>query len=150
MAAAGLPIFLPGDYLPILQPPEGTAAEIAAAASASATAAAATARSFDWSAIHLNPTYCNRTEQQQGQESTVEVEGVGPCAKARTACVLMPRHVLPPHAPTYVCSSSNNRYAPKVGDIVVGIVSSKGSEYYGVKSHAGFPHTDSPSRASCC
>lgn len=138
MAAGKSPIFLPGDYLPILQPSVGTAAETAAAALASATAAAASAQTFDWSAIHLNPTGSTDTDHQQVQESGVEVEGAGPCAKARTTSLLMTRHVLPPHGPTYVCSSSNNRYTPRVGDIVVGIISSKGSEYYGVRTYSSF------------
>lgn len=139
MAAGESPIFLPGDYLPILQPSVGTAAETAAAALNSATAAAALAHSFDWSAIHVNPAGTTNTEHQQGQESAVKVEGAGRCTKARTTSLLMARHVLPPHGPTYVCSSSNNRYTPRVGDIVVGIISSKGSEYYGVNIRSGVP-----------
>lgn len=139
MAAGGSSIFLPGDYFPILQPSSGIASEITSAASAAGAAAAATASSFDWSAIHVNSTGSSNIENQQGQELTVEVEGAGPCAKAKTASLLMPRHVLLPHAPTYVCSSSNNRYTPRVGDIVVGIVSSKGSEYYGVNIRSGTP-----------
>ncbi|CDJ46066.1 hypothetical protein, conserved [Eimeria brunetti] len=133
MAAEGLPVFLPGDYCPLIEPSEGTAAETAAAASASAAAAAAVARTFDWSAVQINSAHPSvYSEPQQQPESSVETEGAGPCIKARTASLMLPRHILPPHAPTYVCMSTHNRYTPRVGDIVVGIVNSKGSEYYGV------------------
>lgn len=134
MATEELPVFLPGDYCPLIQQSEGTSAEAAAAASASASAAAATARSFQWSAVYVHPSHLPGKDETQnhGPEPAVEVEEAGPCIKARTASVMLPRHVLPPHGPTYVCISTNNRYSPRVGDIVVGIISSKGSEYYGV------------------
>ncbi|CDJ66220.1 hypothetical protein, conserved [Eimeria necatrix] len=134
MATEELPVFLPGDYCPLIQQSEGTSAEAAAAASASASAAAATARSFQWSAVYVHPSHLSGKDETQnhGPEPAVEVEEAGPCIKARTASVMLPRHVLPPHGPTYVCISTNNRYSPRVGDIVVGIISSKGSEYYGV------------------
>ncbi|KAL8272492.1 hypothetical protein Esti_003615 [Eimeria stiedai] len=141
MATPKSPLFLPGDFFPVLQNLKGTACEAAAAALGSAEAAAATARTFDWSGIKLNVEEGGAGgEKKQHQESSAEVLGAaGPCAKATTACMLKPRNVLPPHAPAYVCSSSNCRYTPRVGDLVVGVVTSKGSEYYAVNIRSSSP-----------
>ncbi|XP_026191978.1 putative exosome complex component rrp40 [Cyclospora cayetanensis] len=141
MSAAEVPVFLPGDFFPLLQQTsEGTTAEAASAAAAAGAAAAAVARSFDWSAVVVpTASHQQQPQQQQRQQQLVEVVGSGTCAKATTASLLLPRHVLPPHAPTFVCISSSCRYTPRVGDILVGIVSSKGSEYYGVNIRSGSP-----------
>ncbi|KAL8450486.1 hypothetical protein Emag_003176 [Eimeria magna] len=141
MAVPASPLFLPGDFFPVLQKTEGTACEASAAALASGEIAAATARSFDWSAIQIKDEGGRQGgEKKQQQELSAEVVGAaGICAKATTACMLKPQNVLPPHAPVYVCCSSNCRYTPRVGDLVVGVVTSKGSEYYGVNIRSSSP-----------
>lgn len=134
MAKHDLPVFLPGDYLPILQRPEGTADEAASAAAAAGAAAIAVARSYDWSAIRMEPSLCIEPQHQQklSKELRVEVEGSGTCFKAKTASMLLPYHVLPPYSSAYVSISQTCRYTPRLGDTVIGIVASKGTEYYGV------------------
>ncbi|KAL8434142.1 hypothetical protein ACSSS7_003382 [Eimeria intestinalis] len=144
MAVPASPLFLPGDFFPILQKTEGaTVAEESAIALASAEAASATARTYDWSSIKIKTGGNEEKKQQQRQqqqEMTAEVIGAtGLCARASTTCMLKPQNVLPPHAPVYICCSNNCRYSPKVGDLVVGIVTSKGSEYYAVNIRSSSP-----------
>ncbi|KAL8442683.1 hypothetical protein Emed_007214 [Eimeria media] len=141
---ASSPVFLPGDFFPVLQKTEKTLSEVSAASLASAEIAAATAASFDWSSIRIKEERERKEkqqqQQQQQQELSAEIVGAaGICAKTNTACVFKPQNVLPPHAPVYVCCSNNCRYTPKVGDFVIGVVTTKGSEYYGVNIRSSSP-----------
>lgn len=129
-------VFLPGDLRPVLPSPQTRKSREALPDVRSvATAAAEAARSFDWSLLQgaslLEGASCPTNSEE------VEIAGVGLCVSAREPCALLSRHALPPHLPTFVSAQSACLYTPKTGDVVVGLITSKGREFYDVRERTG-------------